>query len=106
MIPILTGNNASHFTFLTPTVPTRPNRAAAIVSDAIAVRWRRRFPASYHHRSSSFLLYLPLTVATMDVHAPINPTDLFSAKGLVVVITGGGSGTSFKLRATPPCPAS
>jgi hypothetical protein len=29
----------------------------------------------------------------MDVQAPINPANLFSAKGLVVVITGGGSGT-------------
>ncbi|KAL1607631.1 hypothetical protein SLS60_002565 [Paraconiothyrium brasiliense] len=28
----------------------------------------------------------------MDVQAPLNPSDLFSAKGLVVVITGGGSG--------------
>ncbi|KAG9187052.1 hypothetical protein G6011_10160 [Alternaria panax] len=28
----------------------------------------------------------------MDVTTPIRPTDLFSAKGLVVVITGGGSG--------------
>ncbi|KAF2746531.1 NAD(P)-binding protein [Sporormia fimetaria CBS 119925] len=28
----------------------------------------------------------------MDVLAPINPASLFSAKGLVVVITGGGSG--------------
>lgn len=32
--------------------------------------------------------------STMDFHAPLNPSDLFSAKGLVVVITGGGSGTS------------
>jgi hypothetical protein len=31
----------------------------------------------------------------MDVHAPFNPADLFSAKGLVIVITGGGSGTLF-----------
>ncbi|CAO2650258.1 Nn.00g015500.m01.CDS01 [Neocucurbitaria sp. VM-36] len=28
----------------------------------------------------------------MDVLAPLKPTDLFSAKGLVAVITGGGSG--------------
>ncbi|KAH8731280.1 hypothetical protein GQ44DRAFT_767827 [Phaeosphaeriaceae sp. PMI808] len=28
----------------------------------------------------------------MDVLAPLNPADLFSAKGLVVVITGGGTG--------------
>lgn len=30
----------------------------------------------------------------MDVLSPINPASLFSAKGLVVVITGGGSGSS------------
>ncbi|KAH8628478.1 hypothetical protein IG631_15735 [Alternaria alternata] len=41
----------------------------------------------------------------MDVTTPIRPADLFSAKGLVVVITGGGSGTSLELRATPPSPA-
>jgi hypothetical protein len=28
----------------------------------------------------------------MDTSKPINPADLFSAKGLTVVITGGGSG--------------
>lgn len=28
----------------------------------------------------------------MDVLSQINPSALFSAKGLVVVITGGGSG--------------
>jgi len=41
----------------------------------------------------------------MDVSTPIRPNDIFSAKGLVVVITGGGSGTLLKLRATPPSPA-
>jgi THO complex subunit 3 len=40
----------------------------------------------------------------MDVQAPLNPADLFSAKGLVVVITGGGSGTL--CTATPPRPSS
>jgi hypothetical protein len=34
-----------------------------------------------------------LNRAIMDVTAPIQPNNLFSAKGLVVVITGGGSGT-------------
>ena len=41
----------------------------------------------------------------MDVSTPIRPNDIFTAKGLVVVITGGGSGTLLKLRATPPSPA-
>lgn len=28
----------------------------------------------------------------MDTSIPLNPNDLFSASGLVVVLTGGGSG--------------
>lgn len=31
----------------------------------------------------------------MDVTAPIQLNNIFSAKGLVVVITGGGTGTLF-----------
>lgn len=31
---------------------------------------------------------------TMDILSQINPSSLFSAKGLVVVITGGGSGAT------------
>ncbi|CAN9447830.1 unnamed protein product [Alternaria alternata] len=37
----------------------------------------------------------------MDVTTPIRPADLFSAKGLVVVITGGGSGTSLEASELP-----
>lgn len=33
----------------------------------------------------------------MDISTTLNPNDLFSAKGLVVVITGGGSGMSLRL---------
>ncbi|KAA8624413.1 FabG Dehydrogenase with different specificities (related to short-chain alcohol dehydrogenase) [Pyrenophora tritici-repentis] len=36
----------------------------------------------------------------MDVTAPIRPNDLFSAKGLVVVITGGGSGLGLAIAST------
>ncbi|KAF1975034.1 NAD(P)-binding protein [Bimuria novae-zelandiae CBS 107.79] len=36
----------------------------------------------------------------MDVQAPLNSTDLFSAKGLVVVITGGGSGIGLAYAST------
>ncbi|KAH6614848.1 hypothetical protein C7974DRAFT_320251 [Boeremia exigua] len=35
----------------------------------------------------------------MDVLAPVNPASLFSAKGLVVVITGGGSGIGLAITA-------
>lgn len=42
----------------------------------------------------------------MDVQAPFNPTDLFNANGLVVAITGGGSGTLQKLQSYPTNPAS
>ena len=41
---------------------------------------------------------------TMDVLAPLKPAELFSAKGLVVVITGGGSGTFYKLKSYPTMP--
>lgn len=37
----------------------------------------------------------------MDIQAPLNPTNLFSARGLVVVITGGGSGTFVEARELP-----
>ena len=40
-------------------------------------------------------------ISIMDVTAPFNPADLFSAKGLVVVITGGGSGTLLTLMGYP-----
>lgn len=32
----------------------------------------------------------------MNISNPVIPGDLFSAKGLVIVITGGGTGTKFK----------
>ncbi|KAH7085772.1 WD40-repeat-containing domain protein [Paraphoma chrysanthemicola] len=35
---------------------------------------------------------LHTSLLTMDVLAPLKPADLFSAKGLVAVVTGGGSG--------------
>ncbi|KAJ5027491.1 WD40-repeat-containing domain protein [Bipolaris maydis] len=38
------------------------------------------------------LQYSRIRSANMDVTAPIQPNTLFSAKGLVVVITGGGTG--------------
>lgn len=41
---------------------------------------------------------------TMDVLAPLKPADLYSAKGLVVVITGGGTGTFLKLESYPSMP--
>ena len=42
------------------------------------------------------ILQLPTntTNQNMDVQAPIDPANLFSARGLVVVITGGGSGVT------------
>jgi hypothetical protein len=61
--------------------------------------------AAHLLRNPIYSVYHTHKSITMDVHASINPTDLFSAKGLVVVITGGGSGTSVKPQVTPPCPA-
>ena len=34
------------------------------------------------------------TKSTMEIANSVDPSDLFSAKGLVIVITGGGTGKS------------
>ncbi|KAF2866686.1 WD40-repeat-containing domain protein [Massariosphaeria phaeospora] len=43
---------------------------------------------------------LKIPTAEMDVLAPVNPATLFSAQGLVVVITGGGSGIGLAIAST------
>jgi len=41
---------------------------------------------------SAVLVEDHITLPKMNTTNPVNPQDLFSAKDLVVVITGGGSG--------------
>jgi hypothetical protein len=45
-----------------------------------------------YHKQVLLEIVLIVKFAVMDIHATLDPNDLFSAKGLVVVITGGGSG--------------
>jgi hypothetical protein len=44
------------------------------------------------------------TEPNMDVQAALNPATLFNAKGLVVAITGGGSGTYLVVSELPHYP--
>ena len=45
-----------------------------------------------YHKEVLLEIVLIVNPAVMDILATLDPNDLFSAKGLVVVITGGGSG--------------
>lgn len=63
----------------------------------------RESPSS---RSASFSVQITqlrsynIVLRRMDTSVQLNPNDLFSASGLVVVLTGGGSGTITMLSAT------
>jgi len=46
-----------------------------------------------YHKRVLIEIVLIVKPAAMDILPTLDPNDLFSAKGLVVVITGGGSGT-------------
>ncbi|KAF2266804.1 WD40 repeat-like protein [Lojkania enalia] len=66
----------------------------------------RRKKARCTRRNGS-LMVLPATIGCrvasktkMDVQVSLNPVTLFSAKGLVVVITGGGSGIGLAIAST------
>lgn len=45
-----------------------------------------------YHQQVLIQIVLIVKPAVMDIPATFDPHDLFSARGLVVVITGGGSG--------------
>ncbi|KAF2639782.1 WD40 repeat-like protein [Massarina eburnea CBS 473.64] len=78
-----------------------------IAQPAAQVSWHPfRYVLAYSADSQGLkIAWLPLgPLATniphkMDVHAPLNPSSLFSAQGLVVAITGGGSGYGLAIAA-------
>jgi hypothetical protein len=105
MIPFVNRNRISRTVFLGIFSKRLISVCDAIVSLDVGVAKSDVYSVKDTSPRNSHLSFILYTFITMDVTTPIRPNDLFSAKGLVVVITGGGSGTLLKLRATPPSPA-
>lgn len=57
------------------------------------------FPSSF---TSSTLLASESDVAPSSYASPLHPANIFNVEGLVVVITGGGTGKHFLLAFVPP----